>query len=229
MASYKRTVRLSKVAREFNMALDTVVDFFDKKGYKIDKNPNTKIDLNMYEVIEAEFSDSLEEEFTNKGRNPITEMTDEERILNLIISGENKTVEFKETFNKNLRTNLKDKEIQKASLKNIIGFLNADGGTLLIGVHDSGKVTGIDDDFYQSDDKYLLNFRNAIYTKVGSQFYSLIDWNIFEINGKEVLKVECQKSNEPCFYEDVEFFVRTNPATDKLEGKKQWEYIKKRF
>jgi hypothetical protein len=52
---------------------------------------------------------------------------------------------------------------------------------------------------------------------------------LFNIAGHHVLRVDCKASSEPCFYDQKEFFVRTNPATDKLEGKKQIDYIKERF
>ncbi len=41
--------------------------------------------------------------------------------------------------------------------------------------------------------------------------------------------VECVKSNQPCYFEDQEFYVRTNPATDKLTGRMALEYIRNHF
>lgn len=160
---------------------------------------------------------------------PLRQLSEEDLILSLIRKGENKTIEFKETFFKNVRTGQKDQEIQKASLKNIVGFLNSDGGNLLVGVADDGSLNGIEDDFFVSLDKYKLNFKNALHSKIGAEYYPLIDFEIFNINGKLILKVECKPSSEPCFYDESEFYVRTNPATDKLEGKKQHEYIRERF
>lgn len=160
---------------------------------------------------------------------PLKQLSSEDQIFSLIRKGENKYIEFKESFSKNIRTGLKDKEIEKSALKNIVGFLNADGGTLLIGIADSGDIKGVEDDFFISSDKYKLNFKNAINSKIGSEFYSLIDYDLFSIEGHQVMRVDCKASSEPCFFDQTEFFVRTNPATDKLEGKKQVDYIKERF
>ena len=148
-----------------------------------------------------------------------------------IRKGENKYIEFKETFSRNIKSGQKqkDKEIEKASLKTIVGFLNADGGTLLIGVSDKGEVKGVDNDFFDSSDKYKLNFKNAIQSKIGKEFYSLIDYDLFNIAGCHILKVDCKKSSKPCYYEEDDFFVRTNPATDLLKGRERDEYIKMRF
>ena len=79
---------------------------------------------------------------------PLKQLSEEDLIFSLIRKGENKHIEFKETFSKNIRTGQKDKDIEKSSLKNIVGFLNADGGTLIIGVSDDGTVTGVEDDFF---------------------------------------------------------------------------------
>lgn len=48
-------VRLSKVAREFNLALHTVVEFLDRKGHKVESNPNTKLPGELYDLLLAEF------------------------------------------------------------------------------------------------------------------------------------------------------------------------------
>ena len=160
---------------------------------------------------------------------PLIRLSTEDEILATIRKGENKKIEFKQTFSKNMHTGQKDKEIEKSSLKNIVGFLNSDGGILLIGVSDSGEVTGVGDDFYQSKDRYLLNFKNALSSKIGSEFYSLINYDVFEILGKKILRVVCKPCKKACFYDVREFYVRTNPATDRLEGQKLIDYVDERF
>jgi hypothetical protein len=156
-------------------------------------------------------------------------LTQEDEILGLIRKGEGKTLEFKETFTKNVRTDKKDTEIQKSSLKNIVGFFNSEGGTLLIGVSDDGGIKGVEQDFYHNDDKYLLHFKNILKSKIGSDFYPLIKYDLIPVMGKKILRVDCQASEEPCFLDGKEFYVRTNPATDKLEGKELISYINRHF
>ena len=162
-------------------------------------------------------------------QNPLKSLSIEDEILSLIRKGEGKKIEFKQTFSKNVHTNKKDQAMEKSALKNIVGFLNANGGTLLIGVADDNEITGIEDDFYKSKDKYLLNFKNAINTKIGSEFYPLIEYDVYKVWDKKVLKVDCQPSKRACFYNVNEFYVRTNPATDRLEGQKLIEYVNRRF
>lgn len=58
MADIKAT-RLSKIAREFNVGINTIVEFLHKKGEKVDSNPNTKISPEQYELLLDEFSSDL--------------------------------------------------------------------------------------------------------------------------------------------------------------------------
>ncbi|MBK8948048.1 MAG: translation initiation factor IF-2 [Flavobacteriales bacterium] len=51
----EKGARLSKVAREFNLGLHTVVEFLEKKGHKVESNPNTKIGSELYDLLLAEF------------------------------------------------------------------------------------------------------------------------------------------------------------------------------
>ncbi|MCG8700591.1 MAG: translation initiation factor IF-2, partial [Bacteroidales bacterium] len=58
MAENKAT-RLSKIAREFNVGISTIVDFLHGKGIKIDSNPNTKISPEHYALLQDEYSSDL--------------------------------------------------------------------------------------------------------------------------------------------------------------------------
>jgi translation initiation factor IF-2 len=53
------TIRLSKIARELNVGISTIVEFLHKKGVKIDSNPNEKITPDQYELLLKEFSTDL--------------------------------------------------------------------------------------------------------------------------------------------------------------------------
>jgi len=54
------TVRLSKVAREFNVGLSTIVDFLQDKGIKISSDPNAKLTDDQYSLVAKEFSTDSE-------------------------------------------------------------------------------------------------------------------------------------------------------------------------
>jgi hypothetical protein len=163
----------------------------------------------------------------------INELTTGDQLRGFIVSGESKTIEFKETFSLNVHSQQKDTSIEHSSLKTIVGFLNSKGGKLFIGVNDSQDITGIHkevDKFYKGNvDKFLLHFKNNIDKHIGLQFSDYIDYGIQKLEGINVLVVECLESLKPCFLDEKDFYVRTNPSTDKLEGEKQWKYIQSHF
>ncbi|MHA7111697.1 translation initiation factor IF-2 [Sunxiuqinia elliptica] len=59
MAIGKKNTRLSKVAREFNVGISTIVDFLHKKGFDIDSNPNSKISEDAYHMLEKEYKSDI--------------------------------------------------------------------------------------------------------------------------------------------------------------------------
>jgi translation initiation factor IF-2 len=54
-----KATRLSKIARELNVGLTTIVEFLHKKGEMVDSNPNTKITPELYDLLVEEFSSDL--------------------------------------------------------------------------------------------------------------------------------------------------------------------------
>ena len=55
MTGSNKVVRLSKAAREFNISIDSVVIFLKDRGYDIERNPNTKLEPEMYNQLTEEF------------------------------------------------------------------------------------------------------------------------------------------------------------------------------
>lgn len=51
MSAENKTLRLSKVAKELNVGISTIVEYLSKKGIKIETSPNTKIDNDKYEML----------------------------------------------------------------------------------------------------------------------------------------------------------------------------------
>jgi translation initiation factor IF-2 len=55
----KKELRLSKLAREFNVGITTIVDFLKKKGHEIESNPNTKVAPALYDLLLKEYSSDI--------------------------------------------------------------------------------------------------------------------------------------------------------------------------
>ncbi|MCU0458958.1 MAG: translation initiation factor IF-2 [Bacteroidales bacterium] len=59
MTEDKKAIRLSKAAREFNVGIQTIVEFLHKKGFDISHDPNGKIPPEAYALIVKEYSSDL--------------------------------------------------------------------------------------------------------------------------------------------------------------------------
>ncbi len=56
MSEEKKIIpRLGKAAKEYNVATSTIVDFLFKKGFVIENNDNTKLSVELYELIDQEY------------------------------------------------------------------------------------------------------------------------------------------------------------------------------
>lgn len=150
----------------------------------------------------------------------------------IIAEGENTFVEFKSTFSKNLFTNKKDKNIEKAALKTMCAFLNTSGGILMVGVADDSNILGLEGDQFPSQDKMLLHITNMIKEKMGALFLEFIHFSIEQIAGKEILRIDCKPATMPAYFKEDDqdhFYIRTGPSTTSLRLSEVFEYITGRF
>ena len=53
-----RMMRLSQVARKLNIGKNSIIEFLDSQGFKIEDNPNFKIDGEQLDLLSREFADS---------------------------------------------------------------------------------------------------------------------------------------------------------------------------
>ena len=158
-----------------------------------------------------------------------------DELESLVGKGESESLEFKSTLRKNTRTGKKDSVIARASLKTIAGFLNTNGGTLLIGVADEG--TPIPDllarDEMSDKDTFLRHLHSKMKDALGIDVVSTVTAHFEELRGSEVCVVRCSRSATPVFLTAnggvEEFFVRNGPSTESLRIREAIRYIRQRF
>ncbi|MCO4100267.1 MAG: ATP-binding protein [Gemmatimonas sp.] len=122
-------------------------------------------------------------------------------------------------------------------MKTVAAFLNTEGGDLLIGVADDGKIVGIERDQLETDDKFMRHLAQVVRDGLGDRAGTCIDPKVQVVDGKTVCVVTCQRSPEPVYLKwkgmesapDGDFFVRSGPGTVKLPPESAWEYVKTRF
>lgn len=192
--------------------------------------------LFVYHQEDDQFDNKLYQDFYNdiqkEGNIALIYSRFEDELEKEIRNGETKVLEFKETFSLDIKKQTKEKWIELSALKTIGGFLNSEGGKLLIGVSDENMILGTKeeiDKLFKSKDKFLLHFKSLIKSNYGEKVYPYINTYFKTLRQVEILIIECKKSNIPIWLDGKDFYVRTNPATDKLEGPNLVSYIKERF
>ena len=122
--------------------------------------------------------------------------------------------------------------MQVSVLKTITGFLNAKGGTVLIGVSDSGEVLGLQADGFPNEDKMGLHLVNLLKDRVGDIFLPYVHYRFEDQETRRVLVIRCEKGPKPAFLKDgpvQRFYVRGGASSQELQGTSVTEYVKQRF
>ncbi|MDZ4158856.1 MAG: putative DNA binding domain-containing protein, partial [Anaerolineaceae bacterium] len=163
----------------------------------------------------------------------ITEPIDVKKkpIMEIIGLGENNTLEFKSTLQWDVVNNEQNKQLRRSVLKSITAFLNSDGGTLVIGVEDTGEIYGIDRDLSitgNSEDNFLNLLNTLVAENIGAEYASLVKTRIEAVDGKKVCIVDVDRSMIPTYLTTngkKEFFVRMSNTTRLLDTEEAVKYI----
>lgn len=166
-----------------------------------------------------------------------------EPIQELIRRGESDRLEFKSSARWNLHTKARDERIELVIAKAVSGFLNADGGTLLIGVNDDGDVVGLANDFSvvksPDPDRFELWLRDFLATTLGqtAAVQPIIDFTQVSVDGTatHVCRVTCPTSPRPVFLRpgkggaQPELWVRIGNSTRQLKVDEAVDYVMHRW
>jgi hypothetical protein len=166
-----------------------------------------------------------------KKRKPEKKLTTSD-ILKLIEKGENERVEFKSSLRHDYRQVKTDKNLEHVILKSIAGFLNGNGGTLLIGVDDFGEILGLENDYWSLKKKTKDGFEQRLMLIISNAFgkdiCSKIRVSFHIIDNKEICSLFIDHSERPVYFKDNNqtiFFLRTGNVTNSLSTSETVEYL----
>jgi serine/threonine protein kinase len=159
--------------------------------------------------------------------------SDDGEIDELIAGGERSTVEFKASFRYDFQTGENNPALQKVVAKTVAGFMNAEGGTLLIGVTDTGDVVGIENDFLTlrskpNRDGWELAFTQAMANYLGEDGAACLSLRFAAMESGTVAVVRCKARSKPTWLTDGDgktFFARIGNATRPLPEQFAQVYI----
>ena len=170
----------------------------------------------------------------NETTNPETPSS----IRDLISDDESNVVEFKERARWSQGTDKKGKS-EQIIVKSIAGFMNSEGGTLIIGVSDKKVITGLADDYEtlskSNRDGYELFLTQLIADKITGPSPSLVRVSFHELEDKEICRVDVAASAKPVFASPLnnkkhtDFWVRQGNKTDQFHGTELIEYTEEHW
>ena len=99
-----------------------------------------------------------------------------------MLSFENQNIEFKQEYVPDIR-------------KEVMGFANADGGTIYVGVRKDGAVLGIDD-----PDGVMLQIVNSLKDSLAPDVMPFVRVNTAEIEGKQVVEIDVMTGTNRPYY-----------------------------
>lgn len=153
-------------------------------------------------------------------------------LSKVIMNGESEAVEFKSTLRTNLHTGNKDQRMELAVLKTLAGFLNTNGGTLIIGVSDDGTPVGSEVVEFENEDKAGLHLVNLVKSRMDISVVTCLHVQFDDYDDCRVMVIKCRKASKPVFVKDggtERFYIRTGPSTTELSPSQTQDYSKQRF
>ncbi len=149
-----------------------------------------------------------------------------------MLTGENAALEYKASMRWDLRTQQVNKALEKSIAKTVAGFLNSEGGTLLIGVVDDCTVLGIEYDLKtigrKDTDGYEQKLHEVLSDALGVEFCQYQHVSFEQSEDKTLCIVRVEPSPKPVYLMDrdtKEFYVRVGNTTRPLDMQAAFDYI----
>ena len=159
------------------------------------------------------------------------EPTKERSVAELIELGEGPNLEFKSTLQWDVVQNQRNNGLRDSVVKTVAAFLNSEGGTLVIGVEDSGEIYGLERDLGMLDnstDRFMQMLSSLVADRIGPEFSRLVRIHFEDLSEKQVCVVDVDRSTEPAFMTSQkgrEFYVRLGNTSRALDPEQTMNFI----
>ena len=119
----------------------------------------------------------------------------------LIVEGESEELEFKSSLRWDYKQGRVNEVLESVVVKTVAAFSNSAGGTLLIGVDDSGEALGLDNDYASlrgDRDRFELHLRNFLNEHLGKGYVAQSVKVLFpSVGDVEICQVDVLPSSTP--------------------------------
>lgn len=155
-----------------------------------------------------------------------------EDLPSLIKSGESERLEFKSSVRWDFRLERANKALESIIAKSIAGFMNHNGGSLLVGINDAGEIIGLQNDYktfkHKNRDGFELFINDLVETRLGGELCTLVHCSFHELNGKDICRVFIDTSSVPVYVQDgkvARYYLRTGNGTRELDAREAHAHI----
>jgi hypothetical protein len=201
---------------------------------------------NLYELTEDEFKHILStfplvkqdvKDAALEQYRAFAPKSGDEEFAAIIKAGEKHTVEFKESARWDMKQNKQNAAMEEVIVASGAAFLNADGGTLLIGVKDNGSIVGLKHDYKTLGKKpdrdgfenwltglLLDRYKKDVAPHIAVSFH--------DFAGEDVCRITFKQAHRPVFVPNgagEAFYVRTGNSKKKLSISEAMEYCRQRW
>ena len=166
--------------------------------------------------------ESLSEKSRERSHLLKRQLTDQLPLI--VAAGESETTEFKESLRWDVKEGRVNKALERVIAKSLAGFMNHQGGNLLIGLSDDGIVKGIEADCNSLKNKNRDGFERALMDLVNNQLGgsagTLVHLQFLECEGYTICWVIVDAATEPVYLKDgniSRYFVRLGNSTRELD------------
>lgn len=156
-------------------------------------------------------------------------------IPSLIKEGENQFVEFKSSLRYDYRQVKSQKSQEELVVRSIAGFLNADGGVLIIGVDKEGKITGLHNDYWTLKRRNKEGFQQRLISlisgRLGRDMAVHIHATFHLLGMNEICSLFIEPASKPVYVSEgseTVFYLRSGNVTNSLTTSETVDYLKHR-
>jgi type I restriction enzyme R subunit len=158
-------------------------------------------------------------------------------IEDLIENDEDFAVEFKSTGRWDLRENRKNRAMEDAVVKTVAGFLNTDGGTLLIGIGPDRETVGLEYDYPyvkpNNGDGFVNWLTTHLINALGTPPVTRTRARIAIREDRDICRVDVAAAAKPVWArtskEDAVFYARVNNSTRVVPDEEVEDYCEQRW
>lgn len=158
-------------------------------------------------------------------------------VRRLAAGGESETCEYKASFRTDWPSGGLNRDREFDVVKAVAGLMNGQGGSLLIGVTDSGQAVGLTADYESSrsivdSDGFERHLRTQLSNRLPGLMPADIQVRFVTIDSHEVCHVRCKPASNPLWLKkgDVEeLYVRDGPQAPPKKGRQLSDYLATRF